>query len=487
MATSRQRLLSGLIAIVVVHKAAYFFEYAVLPFLYGPIFDSAVYDAQAAAVRAGQFGDATLLAFSPLYGYFLAAFPTGEFLFVVVAQLAMGLLNLVIVHRIALRLFGAREALASAAIYFGYGVFSFYETKVLSETLGMTLALLATLQFMSEPVRERGDAKRSLLSGVLMALAVLARASLLFAGLFSVIVAFLPWGEARESAKVCGKRGIGHGAGFALILLLNGSWNYMHTGFFVPVIFVSHTATAAANVGERWSGDLSQLSPNTSGEVSPWDVVDQANDRLHRRSATPATASQLNVGGILRGAPDKILRTLSDQETTFDYGFYGERSEVTALYLLPLSFGCLLLLGAVGAFFLARRHGVRALLPFLPLIVGTLATTVLFHPSSRYRLPMALPLVLLAGFGILRAVEIEATRVRRAVCVTLLVACLALITRHEFRPLQSPAWWQVRVAEAAAASGDLATLEARVRRARAMAPHDARLQRRLDQISHLPR
>lgn len=487
MATSRQRLLSGLIAIVVVHKAAYFFEYAVLPFIYGPIFDSAVYDAQAAAVRAGQFGDATLLAFSPLYGYFLAAFPTGEYLFVVVAQLAMGLLNIVIVHRIALRLFGPREALASAALYFGYGIFSFYETKVLSETLGITFVLSAILHFMSEPVRERAEAKRSVLAGALMGLAVLARASLLFSGLCSVVIAFLPWGEERASAKLCAKRGLAHASGFALILLLNGTWNYIHTGFFVPVIFVSQTASAAANVGERWTGDLSQLSTHASGEVSPWDVVDQASERLHHRSTQNANASGLNVGGILRGAPEKIVRTLSDQETTYDYGFYGERSEVVALYLLPLSFGCLLLLGAVGAFFLVRRHGARALLPFLPLVLGTLATTVLFHPSSRYRLPMALPLVLLAGFGVLRAVEIESMRVRRAVCAALLVACVVLIARHELHPLQSPAWWQVRVAEAAAASGDLATLEARVRRARAMAPNDARLQQRLDQISHLPR
>ena len=67
MPAVRQRVLHYLIGLVAVYKVAYFFEYAALPFLYGPIFDSAVYDAQAQAVRAGVFGDATLPDFAFLF------------------------------------------------------------------------------------------------------------------------------------------------------------------------------------------------------------------------------------------------------------------------------------------------------------------------------------------------------------------------------------------------------------------------------------
>ncbi len=488
MLAVRQRVLHYLIGLVAVYKVAYFFEYAALPFLYGPIFDSAVYDAQAQAVRAGVFGDATLLAFSPLYGYFLALFPIGEFVYVVVAQLALGFANVFMVHRIALRMFGTREALAAASLYFGYGLFSFYETKVLSETLGLSLALISLLLSTSDAVRLRGEAKSSLAAGALLALAVLARASLLFSGCASVVCAFLPWGSPRESARIHVQRGASFAAGFALLLCANGAWNYTHTGFFVPVIFVSHTAAAAANVGEQWHGDLAALSANADGDVSAWDVVEQARDRLAHRgheSTTTTRLTDLNVSGILRSAPAKILSTLSDQETTFDYGFYGERTEVKSLYLLPLSFACLVLFGVLGAFFLARTHGANSLWVFLPFIVGTLATTVLFHPSSRYRLPMGLPLVLLGGYGLVRAYTTERVRTRRVLCGALLVATLALVTRHELHSLRAPAWWELRVAEAAAAAGDLATVEQRVRRARELAPSDSQLQRRLNRLSQI--
>lgn len=488
MPTARQRILVGLLAIVIVHKVAYFFEYAALPFLYGPIFDSSVYDAQAAAVRAGDFGNPTLLAFSPLYGYALAMLPSGAYIATVVLQQLLGLINILLVHRIALRCFGTREALAAASLYFGYALFSFYETKILSETLGLTLALLGMHALLSAEVRIHASVRWTALAGALTAFAVLARASMLFAGCASVLAAYFPWATPREEFRVLVRRGSVFALGFALVLAANGTWNFVNTGHFVPVIFASHTAARASDTRD-WSGSLASFSTRPDGEVSPWDVVDQARARLRGEDAhaNSSTLSDLQLGNLMAGAPSKLARTFSDTETTFDYGFYGERSEVNALRLLPLSFGCILLLALVGAYALARSKGLRMLVPFLPFIFGTVATTVVFHPSSRYRLPMLLPLVLLAGFGAVAVWNIEKVRVRNTVVSLLLAVSVILAVRHELHALRSPAWWHLRVAESASSCGDLMTVEQRVRRARELAPNDEALNRRLDRLSRRSR
>src|SRR5690606_28970524 len=100
-------------------------------------------------------------------------------------------------------------------------------------------------------------------------------------------------------------------------------------------------------------------------------------------------------------------RTFGDTETDFMYGFYGERTEMRSLAWQPVSMGTLLVLGALGAVLVARRRGAREVLVQLPLIIGVVVVTTLFHPSSRYRLPMIVPLVLLGAAGLVELARTE--------------------------------------------------------------------------------
>ena len=67
-----------------------------------------------------------------------------------------------------------------------------YESKILSETLGVSLTLTALTLFFSGGFA-RGSLRTAALCGGVLALAVLARASLLFCLPFFVIAAMLPW------------------------------------------------------------------------------------------------------------------------------------------------------------------------------------------------------------------------------------------------------------------------------------------------------
>ena len=442
-----------LVGLAVLVHVAFRLESTQLPFMDAPLFDSAVYLHQAHAIRAGHFGDASLLAFGPLYGWFLAVFGT----YAIDVQIALGLVTTLLIATICARR-SPEAGLVGLALWIGYAIPLFYETLVMSETLGLCLAAAA---FATYTARSFDDLRTALLCGVLAGLATLTRANLLFALPFFVVFALVP--RDREPVRARLRRTAAMTLGIALVLGANGLWNLAHVGRFVPVILASRTASLASAHG-AWTGSLAPLG---SGQAPPsaWDVVEQA--RVTLASSDPAPVPSIDVGGWMASSPDKLARTLSDVETTFDYGFYGERTELRSLAWEPISMGTLLALGLLGALALVRRKGWRALAPYLPLVVGTLVVTTLFHPSGRYRLAMSIPLVALAAEGIAHLLEAEAGRLRTIGLAAVLTLVVAFGVRHLTHPLASPGMWQLRVAEGEAARGWVDA--ARERTARALA------------------
>lgn len=481
--TWTHRAFWALFAFAVTLKAAYLIAYLQLPFLRGPIGDSTVYLAQAQAVRAGRFGDPTLLAFSPLYGYLLAAFsrPISLLLF----QLTLGLGNLALLYWVLKPRFGAAAALFSACLYFGYGFLLFYETKVLTETLGLSLALWASLAFLSQGF-SLGRWRCTLGTGVLVALAVLARASLIFGIPLFVLAALAPWTRT-ESWKPRLQRSTGLLLGVALILGGYGLWTKAHAGTFVLVLYVApSTSILSHTTSQDWSHDLSNVARGGPSQVpSAWDVVDAvAADlkRLHHDAAITGSRPleamrEIDVLGWLRGAPAKLWATMSDTEHTFQYGYYAEREHIAALRALPFGFHVLLIVGALGAFFLARRDGPRSLLPYLPWFLGCLVTTTLYHPSSRYRLAMIVPLLLLGGWGIQQLVRHARREHRWWFPAAVALLCGISIVRTATYTLKNPARWELTQASAWASQGNRERVLEHTERALRLAPDDLNVRR----------
>lgn len=489
MVESRGRTLVLLLTLAVVIRGAYLLEYAQLPFLDGPLYDSVVYLRQAQAVLSGHYGDATLLAYSPLYGYFLALTGVASSLLApVLAQLALGVAQVALVFVAVRRRFGATAALGSALLWLGYGLLVFYESKLLSETLGLTLALAAFAVYVDERV-DGETARRAplwcVVAGALLGLAVLARASLLFSAPIFVAAAFVPR-RAGERWLTALRRGGSVLAGVLIVLGGNGAWNEAHTGFFVPVTFVSDTVRVSAS--QDVAGSLRAFSHDGTGDVSPWDVVRQAETRLRHGPDAPEEHARaplpFDVGGYLRHLPGKLWRSFSDLELSFfQYGYYGERSELRSLGLMPVSFGVFLLLGALGAFFLVRGEGWRALVPYAPYVLGALATTTLFHPDSRYRLAMIVPCAFLGGHAVASLRDLANQRLRAVAIGVVGLACALLVARTLTYRLNQPAVWELSVAESAAVQADAAEVARRVHRARAAAPGDPGTERRIAYVN----
>lgn len=480
-----------LIGLLIAVRLAYLGQYLKLPFLFGPLFDSQVYLAQAEAVRAGRFADPTLLAFSPLYGYFLAALRARPGALVpILLQLGLGIANVLLVRGLAARCFGERAGLWAAVAWSLYGPLLFFETKLMSETLGLTLLLVAVDRFASEEFA-RGRRRAVVVCGVALALAVLARASLLPSLPCFVLVALLrqpagaPFGSSATALRL--RRALGLGLVLVAVHGGYGAFTRLHSGIFVPVIMVSNTV-AQTTQGE-WSGELSGLQPDKP--VGAFSVVEQAERRLRavqRGEPDPAAARGTLQGvdplGWLRQLPAKALLTLRDLETSFDYGFYGERSEVPLLYLTFATFGMLVCLANIGVWVAARNGSAGALLALLPIVLGVFLTTTLFHPSTRYRLPLLIAFAPLTGLTLMHAEQaFRAGKRRLPAALALLV--LAFAARGATRGLDHPGLWELRVAESAAMAGDLPECRARIESALRREPGVEAVQRRARYVAGL--
>jgi len=463
-------------------KGAYLVQYLGLPILDGPVFDSLAYLRQARMLDAGQFRDASLVAYSPLYGYLLwlsgAAFDVSK---IVALQLVLGCFNLVLLYQIAERFFDRRAALISGVLYLTYGLLAFYETKVLAETLGLTLSL-AALSILTQPGFVEGRLRVAVGAGAVLGLAVLARSNLLLVAPLVPLSALLPWRLSHDTTPQEApwaptlRRALGCALGLALVFAANGAWNYRNTGLFVPVILRSATASRASQV--TWDGKLSAFSSRSDGNVGVFDVLHQAQARIAGIQPEQPDAG-LDVLGVISGAPSKLLDTFRNVETDFQYGYYGERSELSVLSLLSGSFGALLVLALVGVFALHRTGRLATLWPLSSFVLGALATTVLFHPSSRYRLPMVIPMLLLSGHAVMWLWGKPRTRHwwLGVSAVTLLCGYFTYGTLS-YR-LNDPAMWQLRMAESAIAGWDAEEAARRIARAQAMAGHEPHIQKRI--------
>jgi 4-amino-4-deoxy-L-arabinose transferase-like glycosyltransferase len=343
------------------------------------------------------------------------------------------------------------------------------------------------------PGFERGSVRSAFATGLVSALAVLARSSLVFGVPFVVLAAMLPWGRDEEHMGPVPR--IRRGAIVALSALLvfgsYGLWTSRHAGVFIPITYQSpQNASVLRASSATWTQSFDAVRIDSESTVaSASDLVRAVQDDLDRvRTGDPTTTGPSLLGtlravdlpSLARAGPAKLVAGLSDFEKLFQYGYYGERSYIPALRVFPTTFGILLLLGCIGAITVVRKRGPLGLVPYAPWFLGALATLALYHPSSRYRLVMILPLSVLAGYAV--AIGFEQVRDRRHRIAWAAVAsiCLLLALRSASYELRKPANWEATLAESYFSAGDLETMNSHLDRALELAPDDAYLRARVD-------
>lgn len=387
---------------------------------------------------------------SPLYVYFLAAVFTagGGLVAVRVAQIALGGAAVGLVYLIGRDWFGASAARLAALLAVLTGFFTFSEIVILQSALDPALAA-AALYFVSQT--QFTSRRWPLVSaGVTLGLFALNRPNSLPYGLAATALIGLASLRSGPGGRHSTRRAALVRSGTVLVSMLvvlgaNGLRNYLASG--EAILISSHgglnfyignnpeatgTYRPVPGVAPSMAGqvrDATRIAEAAAGRsLSQSDVSGYFYARAWQWAAAhPAAALTLFARKV------GILLNHTDVPLNYSYAFY-RRDELSLLSLLVVGptllvpFGFLGLLLGAGLLRTETPPGV----PGSPISFWTWASFVpiygasvaAFFVSDRYRMPMLVPLTVLAAHALVWLAQ--RVRERRLTALRLPVACLTL-------------------------------------------------------------
>jgi tetratricopeptide (TPR) repeat protein len=426
-------------------RLAHFFGFAQSPLAAAPILDAELYTSWARRIAAGDWlGDEVFYA-NPLYPYFLGALFRlfGESLELArLVQHGLGVATVALVAATTRTAFGAGAALAAGLLCALYRPFLLYEDLLLTETLVVFLGAAAIASCLSAATTARAAGRaagsrpldrRFLGAGILLGLGLLARPTLL-------PLAALAWLAAGS------RRGaLAAALGLALAVAPVTLRNWYVSGS--PVLITAHGGETFY-VGNRIGADGSNRQPDfvRSGPLTEHEDYRREASRRLGREVDLATASRYWQNQALSEIAADPAAWLKLEAKKFGLLLHayekGDNEDPEAartlipIQALPLpGYGLVVALACLGALAARRERRHRRPAALLALAAGAYAAgCLIIFVTARYRLPLAVALLPLAGGAIaaLGAVARGPHPLRRLLPAVGLLGLL-LLTLH--RPL----------------------------------------------------
>ena len=299
-------------------------------------------------------------------------------------QLALGVLGVILVHRLALRMFSETAALAAGILAILAPIPLLYEVTLLRDgpvavvTLGIALLMLWATE---------GGRSRWLVLGLAFGAAALLKQSFLFfplaMGLWRLAGTRTP---ARDRLAAAGLVTAGMAVALLPAMLRN-----LVVG--VPPLALNGSANA-------------MLAIFHAAGASPYDLTVPheyvralvASDGRFLPGIAAAVRTHSSLWGFVALNARKLLYLWHGLDSGNNVDFYVFRQGVPVLAALPATFVTLVPLAGVG---LAGREAPKAW-PVLVALVASLGTIILAAALGRFRAPIAALLLPLAGAGIVR-------------------------------------------------------------------------------------
>ena len=381
----------------------------------------------------------------PLYPWVLAAVPgvqTGSWAGVRVLQAVAGTLALAGVYRLARRRLSRTAALLAVGLVALYAPLTFYETRLLGDSLAFDL--LVGLLVAADALADRGGAWRAALVGALAGLVCLLRPqALLLVPVLAVWAATLPrrpwWPLLLAAAATIAPATLHNwrASGELILVSDNGGVNlWLANAGPVSGTFstadpafgdIAVQARSAQAVAESQAGHA--LKP---GAVSSW---------LTRAALAEIAA---HPGVFLQRVGQRALALVESFETDVTCFPAVEIGLVPVLRMLVLPFGVLLGLWAAAGW-LGARPGRAPRLPGLAVAVMVVGTALLFFHYSRFRLPLV-PLLAIgaaASWDRLRAAPVGRARLAGAAAAAAGVAALSWLPAPHHATTRANAWTSI--------------------------------------------
>lgn len=424
----------------------------------GPVRDTVYYDLRAREVAAGDLVGRTPEFLSPLYSYVMGALyalPGGGPETVRAAQAVLGALSCALLVLIGARVASVTVGALAGSMLAVYGLHVFYSGVLLPTVLVTSVNLLAVWILLE--AGDRLSASRGAVAGVVLGLAVLAKANAVL--MIPVAAAWIWYSQQRSSAQRRAWLTAALVLGAAVAIAPVTYKNYRLSSEFVLV-----TTTGGLNLykgnGPRATGThtLAGEGPrlprigakaHVDGTVDPQEVVE-----VSRELSADARRHMLeNPGQAAALFLKKLLLFLHARELFVRDNYYFARESSMVLRLLVPGFGMVVPIGLAGVAMSwpARRR--------FALLYGVLAVQivsfVLVFVLARYRLVAVSVLMVFAAWQLVCWYEWAREHRWRPVALSAVVlaaaAALALRPLPEFPRTRGYAsqhdWWGDRLAE----------------------------------------
>jgi len=419
------RALGWVIAILAIYRVLYHLTYVgEVPFAVAPISDGRVYESAAKDILLHpplgtapfhlQGAYAVMLA----VGMALGGIGTGLLL-----QLLFAVLGFWALFVACRRMFGAKAAGITVVLALAVPVLAFYENKFLTATITVVAECLVLLAYAKA---EGGDPRRGWFArlgcGVASGLAVLARPNLLLALPTTAwaLVRVAPGGVRRVAVLGAWLLGLG------LALAPMAVRNEIVTG--TPTVMPAHGGGTSFYIGNNakargvWNSADGLLTGDVSHEVDELGAGGKGT-AAELAAREQALGRELYARAFAEIADDpghwawlevrKLWLLVGNDELTQDYDWIGEREMLPWAWRWGVPFGVVLGLAVLGVGVVRRgEHGAARLGLLGGLAGATVIANLVFFTSAQHRLPLLIPLLVLAGPGVLRIGEALRTRGR---------------------------------------------------------------------------
>lgn len=377
-------------------------------FMANLIVDAKYYDAWARQISAGDWLGKEVFWQDPLYAYILAIIYKLLGPYQLWARVFQGLLDsctCLLIFHLGSKLWNSAAGCVAAAIYCLYPLTIFYvglldKTTVSIFTITFSMTLLVS-------ALESGRWPLLLGSGLLFGLSSLVRGNMVLVSLIGIPLLLLlqaqkPWSLRSVKIAAIFLSGV-VGPIFCVTLR-----NWFVARDFVPItanagwfFYLGNQPSSLGTLAAVWecttpdcesasarfqAERISGESFNKSGEVSRFWL----KYAVKRIIADPMSWLKL--------LSQKLYIAFNNVELADSYDFYYFSHLSPILRIFPAGYSLILALGCLG-FFLVRDW--RPTAPLLFFLISYLGTLLVFTVSSRYRLPLIIPLILSAG----RAIE----------------------------------------------------------------------------------
>ena len=416
-------------------------EWHAMPYGSAPLLDAQSYDDWALSIAQGRGGFSHAFYQSPLYPYLLAS------LYVVCGHsyFAASLLNALLdgttaslLALISFSFYGRLAAIVTGLLATTYLPMIFYTAPLMKEPL--MLLLLTIFLLMALKAIKDNHLRHYILSGVFFGLAVLARGNLL---LLIPLLPFFAWRRYKKRAL----KGTLCFVGMVILNVLPVTlYNAVQSHSFIPLtyadgfnLYIGHSPYA--NGTNAYPPEVS-TDPEQERLNTTWIAEDKTHKQLSPSEVSAywrAKAIDYAIQNPLREVELLGLKSFAfwnNAESFDNYDISFIKQNFASLLNLPLTNFWLIVTLATFAIFggAARLEPKKKdLTPLLitSLIVYMLAV-VIFYVTDRYRLPVVIFLLPLAGAAIPTAALLWKTKLRKRFLLAVLMSLLALgITLHK--------------------------------------------------------